>query len=79
MRIAARIQMLPRDVRDVVCRSLGAGSPYRGVRDKFRVSRGDSGPNPMDVGVVGDDHTALASATAAEIKAISPRVCPQRW
>lgn len=36
MRIAALVQMLPRDICDMVRQSLDEGSTNRGIRDKFR-------------------------------------------
>lgn len=46
-----------------MCQSFDAGSTYQGIQDKIRdlvpsrVSMGDSGLSPMDVGAAGDDYT----------------------
>lgn len=60
--VAALVQMLPGDMRDVVCQSLDAGSTHRGGQDKVqnlvsnRVCLEEAGHSPMQVGAEEDGY-----------------------
>ena len=60
MRIAALLQMLPLDIRDLICQSLDGKVTFLGVRDRIRslvvnrMTMDESGPSPMEIGAALD-------------------------
>ena len=61
MKIAALLQMVPLDVRDVICQTVDSDTVYDSVRNKIRslianrMALDDHGPSPMDIGYLNRD------------------------